>query len=338
MQTNRPVSKSMMPGERLASAWIRDMPQQFQEKRNIGILIHALARQMEEVEMVFGEINTLTDIHTARGKNLDYVGDIVCMSRKEAGELINRRFPEPVISDERYREYLQYQVLRNTSDCTYADIMKAIDLLWDVDRARYYEREDRPATIFIGLPAVDIEEEDPAEGKPQILKPGGVGFVYTVQYGIRADHTVMERVIFSRLNLHVWFRFFDMRLLDGKWILDGSVHLGQRPGCQMKAAVICGMIPARYTEVMELSGILFFMKFPDVQMLHEFGVKIKTAVRSSAVWNMKAEKMRIWIPLPEYGTVKSDFVTIKKNLWQLDGLVMLDGSRLLDAEMRKERL
>lgn len=338
MQMNKPAQIKLSPGKHMAADWLRDMPQQFQGKMNIEILIRAFSRQMEEVETVLGKINTLTDIDTAHGKNLDYVGDIVCMSRKEAGELINRRFPEPVISDERYREYLHYQVLRNTSDCTYADIMKAIDILWDVDRARYYEREDRPATIFIGLPAVDIEEEDPAEGKPQILKPGGVGFIYTVQYGTRVDHTGMERVIFSCLNLHVWFRFFDMRLLDGKWLLDGSVHLGQRPGCQMKVAVICGIIPVRYTEVTELSGIMFSIKFPDVQILHEFGVKIKTVVRSSAAWNLKAEKMRIWIPLPEYGTVKIDFVTIKKNLWQLDGQVMLDGSRILDAEMRKEKL
>lgn len=150
----------MQKSDRLASGWLRDMPQQFHGKRNIEILIRALARQMEEVETVLREINTLTDIDTAHGKNLDYVGGIVCMSRKEAGELVNRRFPEPVISDEQYRKYLRYQVLRNTSECTYADIMKAIDILWDVDKARYYEREDRPATIFIGLPAVDIEGED----------------------------------------------------------------------------------------------------------------------------------------------------------------------------------
>ena len=70
----------MQKSDRPASGWLRDMPQQFQGKRNIEILIRALARQMEEVETVLREINTLTDIDTARGKNLDYVGDIVWMS------------------------------------------------------------------------------------------------------------------------------------------------------------------------------------------------------------------------------------------------------------------
>ncbi len=274
----------MQKSDRPASGWLRDMPQQFQGKRNIEILIRALARQMEEVETVLREINTLTDIDTARGKNLDYVGDIVCMSRKEAGELVNRRFPEPVISDEQYRKYLKYQVLRNTSDCTYADIMKAIDILWDVDRARYYEREDRPATIFIGLPAVDIEGEDQARGKPRILKPGGVGFLYTTCYGTVIDHTGLEKVAFTGLTLHMFFSFFQMRVFDGSWLLDGSVLLDQRPRYDMKPYF----------------GLLF--------------------------------------RLEEKDEVRTDTVIIRKDLWYLDGTVMLNGSRLLDAEIREERL
>lgn len=322
----------------MAAAWLRDMPQQFQGKRNIEILIRAFSRQMEEAETVLREINVLTDIDTAHGKNLDYVGDIVCMSRKEAGELLNRRFQESVIPDERYREYLRYGILRNTSECTYGDIMKALDILWDVTKARYYERMDRPATIFIGLPAVDIEEEDPAEGKPRILKPGGVGFFYTVQYGTRADHTGMERVLFPRMALHMWFRFFEMRLLNGEWRLDGSVHLGQKPGWRMKASVIYGSIPVRYDETVKLSGAGCSMRFPDVRIWHAFGVNVKTAVLSSAAWGAEAEKLRIRIPIPGQEAVNSDFVTVRKDLWNLDGTVMLGGSRILDAEIRKERL
>lgn len=322
----------------MAAAWLRDMPQQFQGKRNIGILIRAFSRQMEEVETVLREINALTDIDTAHGKNLDYVGDIVCMSRKEAGELLNRRFQESVIPDERYREYLRYGILRNTSECTYGDIMKALDILWDVTKARYYERVDRPATIFIGLPTVDIEEEDPAEGKPRILKPGGVGFFYTVQYGTRADHTGMERVLFPRMALHMWFRFFEMRLLNGEWRLDGSVHLGQRPGWRMKASVICGSIPVRYEETVKLSGAGCSVRFPDVRTWHAFGVNVKTAVLSSAAWGAEAEKLRIRLTIPGQEAVNSDFVTVRKDLWNLDGTVMLGGSRILDAEIRKERL
>lgn len=148
----------MQMNDQLARDWLRDMPQQFQGKPKIEILIRALAHQLKEVEAVFREINELTDIDTAHGKNLDYVGDIVCMTRKEAGELVKKRYEEPVISDERYREYLRYKILRNTSDCTYWDIMQALDILWDVTRASYYEQADRPATIFIGLPTVDIED------------------------------------------------------------------------------------------------------------------------------------------------------------------------------------
>lgn len=274
----------MQRNDRLAFNWIRDMPQQFQGKRNIEILIRVLARQIEEVETVLHEVNTLTDIDTAHGKNLDYVGDMVCMSRKEAGELISKRFLEPVISDERYRKYLHYQVLRNTSDCTYADIMKAIDILWEVDKARYYERRDRPATIFIGLPTVDIEEEDQAKGKPEILKPGGVGFLYTTQYSTIFDCSGLERMELVSLTLRLFFSFFRMRILDGSWVLDGPVRLDQRPRYDMKP--------------------YFFLSFR----------------------------------LQEKEQVRTGTVIIRKDLWHLNGTVMLNGTRILDAEIREEEL
>lgn len=212
----------------ITDVWLGDLPQQFQGKKKIEILIRAFARQMEEIEAVLTDINSMTDISTADGINLDYVGDIVCMTRKEAGELVKKRFQEPVISDEKYRQYLKYGILRNTSDCTYGDIMKAIEILWDVDKASYYERKDRPATIFIGLPPVGIDDEDQAAGKPDILKPGGVGFIYTARYAARVDNRNLEKVIFNRLAVQMFFRFFEMRILDGSWLLDGSVVLEQK--------------------------------------------------------------------------------------------------------------
>jgi hypothetical protein len=73
-----------------ADRWIRDLPQQFQEKENIEILIKALARQMDEVEAVLEDVNALTNLETANGINLDYVGDILNLSRKAATEIVRK--------------------------------------------------------------------------------------------------------------------------------------------------------------------------------------------------------------------------------------------------------
>lgn len=400
----------------ITDSWLRDLPQQFQEKKKIEILIKALSRQLEEVEAVFSDVNTMTDIDIACGQNLDYVGDIVCMSRKDAGELIKKRFQEPVISDERYREYLKYQILRNTSDCTYQDIMQAIDLLWDVKKAHYYEKAERPATIFIGLPAVGIEEEDQAKGKPTILKPGGVGFIYAAQYGTEFNHVGLERIVFVNLDLHFRFRFFGLRLLNGEWLLDGSVNLNQRaihnfnifePRRLNGEWLLDGIakLNQKFLHTMGMGLTIqeiwihqneyFSDCFADfiVKMNHSawervvaehldlhfcfrfFGLRllnVEWLLDGSASLNQKARcnfnrwetrfldgawpldglaklnqkaihTMRMGIDfgvvkLHPGGQVKDGFVTMRKDLWYLAGEEVLDGTRLLDAEIRKESI
>ena len=349
----------MQMNDRLARRWARDMPQQFQGKRNIEILIRALSRQMEEVETVFRKINTMTDIDTSHGKNLDGVGDIVCMSRKEAGELVKQRYEEPVISDERYREYLRYKILRNTSDCTYWDIMQALDILWDVDRAAYYEKPDRPATIFIGLPTVDIEEEDPSEGKPQILKPGGVGFIYTVQYGTAVDHTGLERVVFSSLEITAFFRFFDLRTLNGEWLLDGSVLLNQRVICNMGMGLTVGTIGIPLEErflfsdpvvslQMNMEGESFRVRSVDVHSHFRFftfqvldggwPLDGNVGLNQQVICILDAGMLFGPVAVRNEERVGECFSIVEKNLWYLDDGGRLDGSRFLNAERREERL
>ena len=66
--------------------WLNDLPQQFLEKERIEAVIKAFSKQMEEVNSAFMELETLTDIDSATGKNLDMVGTIVPVSRTEAQE------------------------------------------------------------------------------------------------------------------------------------------------------------------------------------------------------------------------------------------------------------
>ena len=65
----------------ILDSWLEDIPQQFRSKKNIGVLIRAFARQMDELQVVFDDLRTKRDIDTAEGKNLDRVGDIVVLTR-----------------------------------------------------------------------------------------------------------------------------------------------------------------------------------------------------------------------------------------------------------------
>ena len=111
--------------------WLDDLPQQFQGKKYIEALISVFAKQLEDLYKVFKQLDTETDLDSAVGMNLDMVGDIVTLTRKEAGVLAGIDVEDPVISDERYRQFLKYQMLVNTNECTYHDLMDGLALLWD---------------------------------------------------------------------------------------------------------------------------------------------------------------------------------------------------------------
>ena len=64
--------------------WLDDLPQQFQGKKHIEDLISVFAKQMEDLHRVFKQLDAETDLESAVGANLDMVGDIVTLTRKEA--------------------------------------------------------------------------------------------------------------------------------------------------------------------------------------------------------------------------------------------------------------
>lgn len=269
----------------IADLWLRDMPQQFQGKHNIEILIKAFSKQMQELEKVFQDINTMTDVDTATGQNLDYVGTIIPLTRKEAGELAGAGITFPVISDERYRQFLKFKKLKNTSDCTYYDIMQSIEILWKTEGIEYHEDPNRPATILINLPSSDIDSDtDPIAGKSLAIKPSGVALIYTIHYSTAFDHTELERIECSRIKLHYRMPFYLVRLFDGSWNLDGSVLM-------------------------------------DAIRTFETNIGLKISCK-----NMTEE------------IFDHAEVVAKRNLWYFDGSVIMDGSRLLNAEIRKEGL
>lgn len=169
-----------------ADKWLRDMPQQFLGKKNIEVLVKAFARQMDEVKQVFDDMNANLDLDNAVGQNLDYVGTIIPLTRKEAGELAGLGDTEPVMSDERYRQYLRYKLLVNTNECTYYDLMDGLALLWDVAPIYYIEDPAFPATIILTMPFLQPGGEAAPLGEVPMIKPAGVRieFEYLIHVAI----------------------------------------------------------------------------------------------------------------------------------------------------------
>lgn len=124
-----------------------DLVEQFRGKEKIDALIEILGEELQEVFDFYEELRTQRNVYTAVGQQLDGVGDIAVLTRKEAGELAGNPIPFDVMDDETYRKYLIYKILKNTCDCTYSDIIKAFRMFWD--KPLYY-REDpnEPATMI----------------------------------------------------------------------------------------------------------------------------------------------------------------------------------------------
>lgn len=324
----------------IADRWFGDIPQQFLGKKNIEVLINAFARQMQELEQVFAELDTKTDLCAAIGQNLDYVGSIIPLTRKEAGELAGVDDAEPVISDERYRQYLRYKMLQNTSDCTYYDVMQAIEILWDASKALYYEREERPATIFIGLPTVDVEEEDPAIGKPDILKPAGVGFYYTVQYVAAFDHSLLEKFRVVLTEIHMYASFFGIRILNGSWHLDGMALLDAQRRYMLRHGLKYSI--SSYSEEAAQSSLIVIncgLRWPyGAELIMHSYARIADQVRMTTQRD-PVPTVRIHIEIAQQaGKDMEASLETRRNVWHLDGLVTLDGSRIMNALDRKEIL
>lgn len=124
-----------------------DLVEQFRGKANIEALMEVIGAQLQQVYDFYDQLRQDRGVHTAVGKQLDGVGDIVVMTRMEAGKLAGDPIPFEVIDDETYRRYLIYKILKNTCDCTYPDIIKAFRMFWD--RPLYYKEDPaEPATMI----------------------------------------------------------------------------------------------------------------------------------------------------------------------------------------------
>lgn len=131
-----------------------DLVEQFRDQPNIEALAAVIARQLQDVFVFYEQLRLERDVNSAVGKQLDGIGDIVDLSRSDAGLLAGNPIPHDVIDDEKYRRLLIYKILKNTTHTTYPDIIKAFKMFWD--RPLYYtEDPSQPATMIFDTGEMD---------------------------------------------------------------------------------------------------------------------------------------------------------------------------------------
>ena len=198
--------------------WIENIPCQFRKKKNIDALIAAFSRQLDEIFKVCCDLKELTDLETAVGKNLDMIGTIVNMSRKDAYILLNKDIAAEM-DDETYRNVLRFQILKNNSDAIYADIMKGLSLLWtEKANIHYAEARREPACIELTIDGISVEDTDPAVIKPMVIRAGGVKILFRVSYLDSIDITTWEKFKNCR-----WFHQKGRRW-NGAFNFDGTIE------------------------------------------------------------------------------------------------------------------
>ena len=151
-----------------------DLVAQFKEKPVIDALVSAIGEQLNDVRRFYEDLRDRRGIQTSMGQQLDGVGDIVVLSRLEAGALACINESVYVLDDESYRRYLIFKVWKNTNNCTYHDVIKALRMFWP--KPLYY-REDpaEPATMVFETDMLSPEDDVPKLLNAPLIKAAGVG-------------------------------------------------------------------------------------------------------------------------------------------------------------------
>lgn len=209
------VSRTLYAAKSCIGGLLNSPPSQFQDKPNILAILTAYAHKRDELTKLFEDLNLITDVETAVGQNLDYVGSIVSMTRTEAFQAMNAP-AGTVMDDETYRNCLRYKVIANNTDGVYADIMKGIDLLWPGVKVKYSEPANRDAAFMITLDTVNIDDGDPAANAPLIIRAGGVQLILDTSYLHVMDLTDQEVFTDELISFNAYVYF------DGTFTFNGD--------------------------------------------------------------------------------------------------------------------
>lgn len=168
-----------------------DLLEQFKGKPNIEALCKVLDNQIKQLTDTFDKIEYETSLDTARGKQLDKIGEIVGLTRAEGALLCGEKINFNVLDDARYRKYLKYAAYMGSNSCTYYDLINSLQMVWgDTGTVKYIEDSTKPATIVLELSTGN--EETLHLGDIPSIKPAGVDIQYRISLTrkIRIAHEI----------------------------------------------------------------------------------------------------------------------------------------------------
>ena len=317
--------------------WLNDLPQQFLEKERIEALIKAFSRQMEEIKKVFDELDSITDIDKATGKNLDMVGSIIPINRTEAYTIL-RRAKETTVSDDLYRQVLKYKMLKDTSSCTYYDIVESIHMLWNAGDVHYLEKEDSPATIFISINDADLDGADSLYGRATAIKPAGVKMVYTQGYSGKIDESKLEKIRLVSVDTVIAIDFLrHSKLLDGTKLLDGSRRMDGVSPVGVDVSITSRGTFKKIEQSFGLFDVGFSSSFGNV--FKERIARIRFSGFPMSISEENKANVGFYFGISgteEIGDVSVTTYQVGYKL--LDGTKMLDGSETMNSIYRRETI
>lgn len=127
-----------------------DLPQMFKGRANIEAFNKAVGRQLNELLDFYNQLNFDRTLKTAVGLQLDAIGDILGMTRKQAYEATDHTDAH-ALSDEDYRTLLAYKIMLNYGHATYYDIMRGIRRFYGANPVTYHEEVESPASFSVEI-------------------------------------------------------------------------------------------------------------------------------------------------------------------------------------------
>lgn len=202
-----------------------DLLEQFRGKPNTEVLMKALARQLQDVYQFFVDLREKRTLAKSEGKQLNGIGDIVVLSRPEAGFLASKMNPDSVLDDDLYRKYLTYKVFLNTNTCTYPDVIKALKMFWDTSPLYYSEDLEHPATMFFSTPT--LRPEDNAGALLQVPKVKAAGVTLKL---LATTETPLEPVVLRGCAVLANIAVTQLPEMDWEHSLTQNLKIGYHVG------------------------------------------------------------------------------------------------------------
>ena len=113
--------------------------------------LEAFSTEFDELTAEFDEFELLNYIDMCSGVQLDRIGQLVGLTRHEAGQMIGSR--ELADDDKIYSITLKYKAYVNSCRCTPNDIINATKIIFGATQVLYSERTDTPATFYLSVSA-----------------------------------------------------------------------------------------------------------------------------------------------------------------------------------------